>query len=97
MARRRYLVAYDIRDPRRLRAVFRTMKEYGEHLQYSVFLCDLDGVEKPGMLLHLGDLIKHSEDSVVIVDLGVAADRGRLCFEFMGTHRPLPGSGPVIV
>lgn len=97
MVRRRYLVAYDIRDPTRLRAVFRAMKEYGEHLQYSVFICDLDGMEKPAMLLHLGNLIKHSEDSVVIVDLGVAQERGKLCFEFMGTHRPLPGGGSVIV
>jgi CRISPR-associated protein Cas2 len=97
MSRRRYLVAYDIRDPKRLRLVFRAMKEYGEHLQYSVFICDLDGAEKPAMQLHLANLIKHSEDSVVIVDLGVAADRGRLCFEFMGTHRPLPGGGPVVV
>lgn len=97
MPRQRYLVAYDIRHPRRLRAVFKTMKEYGEHLQYSVFLCDLTGVEKSAMLLHLADLIQHAEDSVVIVDLGVAQDRGRLCFEFLGTHRPLPGSGSVIV
>lgn len=49
------------------------------------------------MMLHLANLIKHSEDSVVIVDLGVAEDRGRLCFEFMGTHRPLPSSGSVVV
>lgn len=97
MARRRYLVAYDIRHPKRLRAVFKAMKEYGESLQYSVFLCDLDGTEKPAMLLHLGELIKHSEDSIVIVDLGVAQDRGRLCFEFMGTHRALPTSGSVVV
>lgn len=97
MARRRYLVAYDIRDPKRLRQVFRVMKEYGEALQYSVFVCDLDGVEKPAMQLHLGSVMKHSVDSVVIVDLGAAADRGSLCFEFMGTHRPLPGVGPVIV
>lgn len=97
MTRRRYLVAYDIRHPKRLRAVFKTMKGYGEHLQYSVFLCDLSGAEKPAMLLHLADLINHAEDSVVIVDLGPAQDRGRLCFEFMGTHRPLPGSGSVVV
>lgn len=97
MARRRYLVAYDIRHPTRLRQVFKTMKAYGEHLQYSVFLCDLDGTEKPAMLLHLGSLIKHDEDSVAIVDLGEASDRGRLCFEFMGTHRPLPGGGAIIV
>ena len=97
MSRRRHLVAYDIRQPRRLRQVFKAMKEYGEHLQYSVFLCDLDGAEKPAMLLHLASIIKHTEDSVVVVDLGVAQDRGRLCFEFLGTHRALPGSGPVVV
>lgn len=97
MARRRYLVAYDIRHPVRLRQVFKAMKGYGEPLQYSVFLCDLDGVEKPGMLLHLGTLIRHDEDSVAIVDLGEARERGSLCFEFMGTHRRLPGGGPLVV
>lgn len=73
------------------------MKGFGEPLQYSVFLCDLDGVEKPDMLVRLGRLIKHDEDSVVIVDLGEAQERGSLCFEFMGTHRPLPGGGPLVV
>jgi CRISPR-associated protein Cas2 len=97
VSRRRYLVAYDIRHPRRLREVFEAMKGYGEHLQYSVFLCDLDGSEKPGMMLHLGSIIKHSEDSIVIVDLGEAAGRGKLCFEFMGTHRELPDSGGLVV
>lgn len=97
MGRRRYLVAYDIRNPTRLRAVHKAMKSYGEALQYSVFLCDLDGTEKPGMLFHVGSLIKHSEDSVAVVDLGVALDRGKLCLEFLGTHRPLPGSGSVVV
>lgn len=97
MTRRRYLVAYDIRHPTRLRAVFKAMKQYGEHLQYSVFLCDLDGAEKPAMQLHLADLIKHSEDSVAIVDLGEAQERGTLCLEFMGTHRPLPRGRSVIV
>lgn len=90
--RRRYLVAYDIREPRRLRHVFKTMKEYGEHLQYSVFLCDLDGVEKPGLLMHLGSILDHRVDSVVIVDLGEAVGRGALCFEFLGARLPLPDS-----
>jgi CRISPR-associated protein Cas2 len=97
MARRRYLVAYDIRHARRLREVFRAMKGYGEHLQYSVFLCDLNGQERPAMMLHLGSIIKHNEDSVVIVDLGEAHGRGALCFEFMGTRRQLPASGSVVI
>ena len=41
MRRGRYLVAYDIRDPRRLREVHRIVKGYGVSLQYSVFVCDL--------------------------------------------------------
>jgi CRISPR-associated protein Cas2 len=95
--RRRYLVAYDIRDPKRLREVFTVMKGFGEHVQYSVFLCDLDGTEKPLLLAALAGSIKHTEDSVVIVDLGEATGRGTGCFEFLGIHRPLPTGGPMIV
>ena len=35
--RNTYIVSYDISDPKRLRKVFRTMKAWGAHLQYSVF------------------------------------------------------------
>ena len=46
MARRRYLVAYDIRDDRRLRAIAACMEGYGERIQYSVFVTDLSDREK---------------------------------------------------
>jgi CRISPR-associated endonuclease Cas2 len=36
VARRRYLVAYDIRDDRRLRLVAGCMEGYGSRVQYSV-------------------------------------------------------------
>jgi CRISPR-associated endonuclease Cas2 len=36
-----YLVAYDIADPKRLQRVHRTMRGYGDPLQYSVFRCIL--------------------------------------------------------
>lgn len=97
MARHRYLVAYDVREPKRLRLLFHAMKGYGEHLQYSIFLCDLDGMEKSAMQLHVGSIIKHTEDSVAIVDLGLADSRGRYAVEFMGTHKPLPSTGPRVV
>jgi CRISPR-associated protein Cas2 len=97
VARRRYVVAYDIRDDRRLRLVHKTMKGFGQPLQYSVFLCDLDMVEKYAMRLALGELIHHGLDSVVFIDLGDAATRGGECFEFMGPHGPLPDYGPRIV
>src|SRR5690606_2499180 len=36
-----YLVTYDIRDDKRWRRVFKTMKGFGEWLQLSVFQCRL--------------------------------------------------------
>jgi CRISPR-associated protein Cas2 len=90
-------VTYDIRHPRRLREVFHAMKGYGEHLQYSVFICDLDGAEKPAMMLHLGNIIDHSVDCVAIVDLGESDGRGKLCFEFMGAGGDLPDPGSLVV
>ena len=52
--RRRYLVAYDIREDKRLRRVHKTMKGYGWSLQYSVFICDLDTMELLAMRSDLG-------------------------------------------
>ena len=41
MARRRYLMAYDIADRKPLRRICTLMEDHGECLQYSVLLCDL--------------------------------------------------------
>jgi len=94
MARRRFLIAYDVRDPKRLRRVCKVTEKYGYRLQYSVFVCDLNPTE----LLHAKEEIERSmlmtEDSVVIVDLGEVAS---IRFEFMGRRQPLPRSGARIV
>lgn len=95
MARRRYLLAYDIRDPGRLRAVHRTAKEYGLALQYSVFVCDLGREDLIHLKWDLGDIINHMEDAVAIVDLGEAVDVHR--FEFLGVRPRLPSQGPTIM
>jgi CRISPR-associated protein Cas2 len=97
MARRRYLVAYDIREPKRLRDVHSAMKQFGYPLQYSVFICDLDPIEKIGLRSAMGVAMNQREDSLVLVDLGDPANRGTECFEFMGISNPLPRSGPTIV
>jgi CRISPR-associated protein Cas2 len=95
MARRRYLVAYDIREDKRLRNVASCMEGYGERIQYSVFICDLSDQE---VVLMRGDIeirMKPSEDSVMVVDLGPAGDSGR--FLFLGQHNDLPDSKAIIV
>jgi CRISPR-associated protein Cas2 len=95
MARRRYLVAYDIREDRRLRAVAARMEGYGTRIQYSVFVCDLSDREVFLMRGDLGQIMKMSEDSVMIVDLGQAGDSSR--FVFLGRHERLPAPSAMIV
>lgn len=94
MARRRYLIAYDICDPQRLRQVCKTMEEYGERLQYSVFVCDLSRTELIHARAKVERQMKLTEDSVVIVDLG-ETDNAR--FTFIGRRRPLPTTEPRII
>lgn len=38
--RNTYLVCYDIRDDKRLKTVYKTMRDFGDHLQYSIFECN---------------------------------------------------------
>ena len=95
MARRRYLVAYDIRDERRLRMVAGCMEGYGTRIQYSVFISDLSPRELILMRGDIESLMKVTEDSVMIVDLGATGDTSR--FLFLGQHEKLPTPGAVVV
>ena len=74
--RHSYLVAYDIADPKRLRQVFKTMRAWGDHLQYSVFECQITRFDLFKLRAELGEIIHHTEDQVLFVDLGPAAGRG---------------------
>ena len=94
MARRRFLIAYDISDPKRLRQVCKTMEEYGERLQYSVFICDLSRSELVHAHAQVEKQMNLGEDSVVIVDLG---DTDTARFTFIGKRRPLPTNEPRIL
>lgn len=64
------LVSYDIANPRRLQKVHKTMRGFGDGFQDSVFLCQLSEKELVIMKTKLDDLIKPSEDMIVIIKLG---------------------------
>ncbi len=66
----RYIVTYDISDPRRLRRVFKTMMGAGDHLQLSVFRCDLTERQREALVSNLGEIIKPTEDQVLLIELG---------------------------
>lgn len=96
MARRRYLIAYDIADPARLRRVCTLMEDHGERLQYSVFLCDLSTGELAELESRAVELIRLAEDSIVQIDLGPTSSSARI--RTMGKPRRIPSrGGPQIV
>lgn len=70
-----YIVTYDISSPKRWRHVFKVMKGYGEHIQLSVFRCDLTRSEMLALEASLKDEIATAEDQVLIVDLGPSDGR----------------------
>jgi CRISPR-associated protein Cas2 len=79
-----YLVAYDICDDKRLRKVFKTMRGYGDHLQYSVFECQLTAIDLSRLKSELGVIIHHTEDQVLFVNLGPAEGRGDRVISALG-------------
>jgi CRISPR-associated protein Cas2 len=96
MERHRYLVAYDISEPRRLQRVYQEMLGWGTRLQNSVYLCDLTRGELVRLRRRLLDLIDRQEDSVAILDLGDPESRYAATIDTLGKKPPLPDNGPAI-
>lgn len=94
MTRRRHLIAYDIREPTRLRRICKLMEAHGERLQYSVFVCDLTTTELVRLRARAESIMNLALDSVAIVDLG-SVDESR--FTFVGHRLPLPTRGDQIL
>ncbi len=84
MSRTNYIVTYDIRNPKRLRRVFKACKDYGLHLQLSVFECDLTGAEKIDFESRLRGLIDSQEDQILFIALGPSEGRGERIISALG-------------
>ncbi|MBM4001524.1 MAG: CRISPR-associated endonuclease Cas2 [Planctomycetes bacterium] len=79
-----YLVCYDVCDDKRLRRVFRTMRDFGDHLQYSVFECQFQPADLARCRDALGDIINAAEDQVLFIDLGPTEGRGERVISALG-------------
>ena len=96
--RQRYLVTYDICDAKRLRKVFKVLKGFGEHLQFSVFRCDLGRMDLAQLKMQLIAVIDATQDQVLLVDVGPAEGRGAEVFESVGRPYDQEGaSAPLVV
>lgn len=82
--RKTFIVTYDIRDDKRLRKVFKTMRNWGDHLQLSVFECQLNPTEIVELKTALNAIIHHELDQILFIDLGPSEGRGDRVIEAMG-------------
>lgn len=88
------VISYDIRDDKRRTRVFKTLKNFGQWIQFSVFECELDRAN----FLRLKDRLDHlieadKEDSIRFYFLCEGCKRQ---IERIGGEKPR-GEGAVIV
>ncbi len=73
-SRRLYLCAYDVlssREGDRRRAkLYELLLNYGEHVQYSVFLCELSESERIRLLGAARHILHEREDQLLVLDIG---------------------------
>jgi len=62
----RYLVSYDIPDDQRRNRLAKTLLDFGDRVQYSVFECLLDAPLYQKMVERVGRVIEEKADSVRI-------------------------------
>ena len=79
-----YLVCYDICDDKRLRRVFKIMRDFGDHLQYSVFECQFTPIDLARCQHALREVIHHGQDQVLFINLGPTAGRGERVITALG-------------
>jgi len=74
--RRYYLFSYDIASDKegdkRRNKVFEALLARGEHIQFSVFICELNLRELAELHSILIDILDHKKDQVLYIDLGQA-------------------------
>jgi CRISPR-associated protein Cas2 len=92
-----YVVSYDVCDPKRLRGVFQTLRGYGDHLQLSVFRCELDDQELVELRSALRKIIHHGEDQVLFVHVGPVEGLASMAITSLGKAYTHPERHVVVV
>ncbi len=72
-----YLITYDISQTKRRNKIFKELKNYGKHVQFSVFECDLDKKRYLELYGKLMKLMGDCEDgNIRIYNLCASCSRG---------------------
>ena len=95
--RHSYIVTYDVSDPKRLRKVYKTMLGFGDHIQLSVFRCELNHRELVKLRAELAEVIHAQEDQVLFASLGLIEGRAANAVQSLGRPYSDPERLAVVV
>lgn len=95
--RQTFVVSYDIADSKRLRRVYRLMRGWGDHIQLSVFRCELNPRELVELRARLAEVINHGLDQVLFVDVGPVEGRGGTSIRAIGKVYTSPERRAIVV
>lgn len=95
--RNRYIVCYDVADPKRLNKTYKKMNGYGDPIQYSVFQCELSDMEILYMKEDLKEILNLQEDRVLIVDTGPARTPSGKHISTMGIPIKSRGDSAIVI
>ena len=70
MSRRFFIVSYDVSDDRRRTRIAKTLLDFGDRVQFSVFCCQLSPRERVQLEQRLKEGLNQAEDQVLFVDVG---------------------------
>jgi CRISPR-associated protein Cas2 len=73
------------------------MRGYGDHLQYSIFECQLTASDLARCRADLAAIINHREDQVLFVNLGPAEGRGERVITALGKPYTAVNSPCIII
>ena len=95
--RHTYIVSYDISSPKRWTKVYKIMNGFGDHLQLSVFRCELTEADKWRMMNKLNSQIHHDQDQILVINIGPVYGRAEKCIEALGKPYQAKEREPVVV
>lgn len=95
--RNRYIVCYDVADPKRLHKTYKKMNGYGDPVQYSVFQCELSDMELLYMQDDLKGILNLQEDRVLIVNTGPSGNAISKHISTMGAPLKSRGDSAIII
>ncbi len=96
-ATRRLLVAYDVAQDARRDRVARLLLEYGERVQYSVFVVDGRPADFVRLASALQATIAADQDRVLLCDMGARDGEAKRAMTYLGRRPRLTGDSRALI